>query len=487
VVSKKSLIDVFYNILLKGGIIVPSSIKKSRHSGSWSSSLAPVFRIISFVHKYRIFRPYLYLPTSPLNFWGVFFGKVFLSNKKTYRKLYAAIDAVYGKKISHKQRKRIAQGNVNYMGILLMDAMLHSPNIYTHTLDRFISFKNIYYLDDALKQGRGAIVVSMHMGMFFHVIAGLTYHPRKYEIATVIQPANRVMYENIVNRPDAQNLHTIASQNYEETREYIENHLKNNGILIVLHDYSKLSHFRAPFWYGKYPYLMTTPQSALSMHKTVRSPIIPAIIHPNGEIGNSTIEFLNPSPLSETSKKFYNSDDRVFRGELSLEINRYLAPFIIKYLHVWEEIQNFNLRISDSIEFPKKLKIGAYIDVIEQKISSLLVNSYERNRPDGQLHVCIQQMFPLIKNSLQNPEQIINDSHKAINLEQLSGLSQMIEMLCGLSRCLLYYRESKSHGLLLKMTQEFSEIVENSKIPKNEKKALQLVIAERVDVSSSIQ
>ena len=367
-------------------------MKKPRNKNR-ADQLKVIYKAMSFIHQYKIFLPFRRIPPSILYAFGHLFGKLLVARPKLRKYIFKGLDLLFKDRISLKFKEKIFQTNAKYMASLVLDAMLYSPNIYENTLNQFIEFKNLKYLDDALALKKGVIIIGPHAGMYFHLIAGLVYHPKKYNVMTVNRARNQVMYENILKRPELTNLHAVMHSNFVEIKERMISHLNHNGILVILQDYSKKHNLQVPLVEGKYSMLITTPQSAIRIHKLTETPIIPAFIYPQGIIGKSLIEFQDPQPIIEKSKQFWDSPGKTFHGELSISINKILYPYLIRYIHVWEELRKFSIRIRDEFETINKTTLEEFYQTLLSKMMNILEKSYEHNRNDEFLLSLISNFF----------------------------------------------------------------------------------------------
>ena len=349
---------------------------------SRAEELKGVFNAIGFIHRYRIFRPFMILPPQILYGFGHFFGAKFVARPRLKKYLLQSLEALYGNKIPDSKKQQIIMANSKYMASMVLDAMLYSPNIYSHTLHHFIEFKNLNYLDAALEEGHGAIIISAHVGMYFHLIAGLVYHPRRYEVLVINRARNQAMYEYILRRPGLKNLHTLIHDKFAIIKDKIIQHLHQNGVVVFLQDYSKKHQLQVPVWESHLNYLITTPQSAIRIHHETQAPLLPVLIKPQDILGFSLIEFIDPIVLQNISMKYRNGPEKQFHGELSIAINHILFPYLYVIPHIWEELRKFGIRISDQITFSARMTIRELTMLFSAKMESIIINSYEPARID---------------------------------------------------------------------------------------------------------
>jgi hypothetical protein len=315
------------------------------------------------------------------------------------------------------------------MTTLYLDAMFHSSNINSKTLPRFVTFKNFNYLQGALEKGQGAIIPTLHVGMFFQVLASLAYYRPKIEVITVIQPRNKMMYENVLTRPELTNFHTVPATSFSKLRPILLDHLRKNHVLVVYHDYSKAHQLRVPFLQGQYPYLITSPQSIFKLHKESKSPIIPALLSPDDVFGRSIIEFQNPQPFYDIANQYQNQNEKIYYGEMSIYLNKIFSPHLRKFNHIWEEFRKFTTRTSDFYEFPDYIKLSDLVQDFENKITNIIRQSYERERPDKTILQLIHNHCELIQSSLESPRKMISGIGQKVDLSLMSAISEIIELI----------------------------------------------------------
>ncbi|MHA1475464.1 MAG: LpxL/LpxP family acyltransferase, partial [Promethearchaeota archaeon] len=397
-------------------------------------SMGPVFKVINWIGRKRIYKPIRFVPFSLLNGLGHLVGRFgFGTSKSVQRKMKASFNALYPG-ISEKRLHKLIDAATKYMAMLFLDIMFRFPLTGDISIKRFYKYKHTERLDEALQQGKGVIIPILHIGQFLHSPNMMVQYPyKKLKIGFVISISNMVMYEN-ANRKHFDNLYAFASTKFSLISDKLESHLRGNNLFLTYHDYSTTKQLRTPFIHGKFPYLIHSTQSYISLHKRTGAVILPAISHPDGVFGKTKLEFIDNTSIMEISEKYWNESTEEFHGRLSTELNRILYPYIRKYAHVWEEIMRLSvLRCADKVEFPKNCTIHKFMEEIQQKMLTVLDGSYEPDRPDNQLKILIQDYFPPIINSLQNPDNILRSHKTFINLSLMSGISEVLK-LCSVAQ-----------------------------------------------------
>jgi lauroyl/myristoyl acyltransferase len=408
--------------------------QKKKSSQSWGNSLKPLVKIIEFVQKHRIYRPYRWVPWRVLNGWGHLFGMLSMGRSRSVRrKIKMSFEAIFPNQLSPKRLKRLVDATCKYFGVVFLDMMFRVPLTADLSVDHFYEYINLKRIDDALKEGKGVIVPTLHLGMFFHTMGSIFQHPNKYQSGGIAAISNLKLYA-LNNRKRFDNLHIFASTNYSKISRHLENHLKQNRILVVTHDYSSKRHLRTPFIKDKYPYLIHTPQSYIRLHKKTGAPIVPLVGVPKDKVlGKTRLEFLDNSRIKEISKKYWDAPDKEFHGRLSTEINQILFPYCQKYLHIWEEINNFaTVRIEDSLKFEAGCSVFNFLSQIKEKMLGIIEGSFEPDRKDDEIINLIELYFPKILGALKNPSNVLRNHKTKINLSRMSSIEEMVK-LCKVS------------------------------------------------------
>ncbi len=419
------------------------SFRTKKSDQSWGTTMGPVFKIIAWIGRYHVYRPIRIFPFSILNGFGHFIGKIaFGSSKSVQRKMRASFTALFPG-ISEKRLHKLIDAATKYMAMLFLDITLRFPFTGTLSYELFYKFQHLERLEEAFKKGKGVIIPILHIGQFMHSPNMLIQaHHLNKKIAFVVSISNLPMYD-MANSPSYSSAYIFASTKFSKISPKIESILKDNNVFVAYHDYSTVSQLRVPFIHGKFPYLIHTPQSYISLHKRTGAEILPAISHPDGVFGKTKLEFLDNTSIMETSKKYWNDSKEEFHGCLSTEINRVLYPYIRKYAHMWEEIMRLAVyRCADKVEFSKNCTIHNFLKELQQKMLGVLDGSYEPDRPDNQLKILIIEYFPPIINSLQNPDNILRPHKTFIDLSLMCGISELIKL------CSVAQKELKLKGEL---------------------------------------
>ncbi len=429
-----------------------SGFREKKPEESWGTKMGPLFKIINWIGRKKIYKPMRFVPFSLLNGFGHLIGRFgFGTSKSVQRKMKASFSALFPN-ISVRNLKKLIDAATKYMVMLFLDIMFRFPLTGDIPIKRFYNYKHTERLDKALQQGKGVIIPILHIGQFLHSPNMMVQYPyKKLKIGFVVSVSNLAMYEN-ANRKHFDNLYAFASTKSSRISNILESHLKGNNLFLTYHDYSTVKQLRTPFIFGKFPYLIHSTQSYISLHKKTGAVILPAISHPDGVFGKTKLEFLDNTSIMETSKKYWSVSKEEYHGRLSTELNRVMYPYVRKYAHMWEEVMRLGvLRCADKIKFSKNCTIHNFLEDIQQKMLGVLNGSYEPDRSDNQLKILINDYFPPIINSLQNPDIILRSHKTFINLSLMSGISELLKLCSVAQKELTMKGESQSSKLI----QEF--------------------------------
>ena len=241
---------------------------------SWGSKLAPVFKMMTFVSRYRLYRPYRWIPYETLYGWGHLLGAKMLGmSGKVRKQVRDSIKAFYPN-ISKKNLQKYTMASLKYQGGLLLDYMFNL-GLTTETsipYDHFFEWVNPEILNNALKEGKGAIVAVTHIGSFLMTIPAFSEihlskkNPNQWKIASVANLHNSSFYQFLINKPDFDRLYVYPSISFNKIGKYLEKHLHDNFVLIMFSDYSTPKNMRVPLM-PNYPHLVHTVQSNVALHR----------------------------------------------------------------------------------------------------------------------------------------------------------------------------------------------------------------------------
>jgi lauroyl/myristoyl acyltransferase len=431
--------------------------KKKADENKWRNSLNSTFIFTDFLVRYKLYRPFKHISPQIVNAIGMMFGSGLMFTMKGLKQRLHRTYKFMFPNASNYRRSRMYRGEVGYMGQLLMDTVLRIPNVTPEDLSHYVSFHNIDRLDEALSHKKGVILTSVHMAQFFYIF-GIVYHQNHYPLVVVANLANAMLFTNILGQKRLPNFWVIGARSFESIKGKIIKHLNQNHVVFLMHDMGKGTHLRTTFWPGKYDFPWHTPQSGIALHRELGSPILPVVSLPDGEIGKSKIMFLDPSPLQRVDaqlKSFTTPEEKKhYHGAMSLELNKILCPYLAKYLHMWEEINNFtSFRGTDELKIPKNTTLVQFVELIKKKIRQIIEGSWEPERDDVQILQEFEVNIMSIMNGLATsqpsgcppPESpIVRDKKCRINLIGLDIKGEIIKLLRVLDRILLEQKEPQN-------------------------------------------
>lgn len=386
---------------------------KKKKAGRWGKGLGGIYQVVNFIHRQRIFKLFKYVHPSLVAGLAHFFSKIFLgTSKRTKARIKKSLLLVTGKKYSKKFQGIITDTVLKHMSVLLFDIMLKAPNFTTKDYHKVVEFEDIKYLDEALAKGQGVLIPSVHVGQFFHNVAGLLLHPKQYEVAGVGNMANRLIFENVAVMPQYKNVHIVPRDKYGKVKQRLVHHLNKNRIVFLMHDIPRGSNLRTFFTRGKRELLVPTPQGIIALHLLTRAPIVPMVSIPDGRFTKSVVKFLNPKAIQAVSDKFWGAPAEKFHGEMSTAINEALFPYLVKYIHCWEEVMGAN-RLEEVIRFPKFSTRGELLDKIKAYLEKMIKNSYEPGRNDDNILEWLKKTWERLDQNLENDERDAKLPHKS--------------------------------------------------------------------------
>ncbi|MHA1674915.1 MAG: LpxL/LpxP family acyltransferase [Promethearchaeota archaeon] len=357
---------------------------------SWIDSFGYIFWFLKVYMRFRLYRLVSWVPIFIREGIAGFLGQLFLFFSPSNRmKVEQSFLALYPSIKSSKQIGKLYSAHCAYMGKLFLDFLNGLPINIDLPVDQFISYENAHLLDRELAKKKGVIIPVTHLGQLVHALYALMKNPKKYTVATVIYTPHLVTYE-YTNRNGFNHVYLYASTSYAKIAPFLERHLKQNHIVVLFHDFGTKKQLRVPFWDGKFPYLLHTPQSIIKLHLETGASILPCLNTPDNYINRSRITFLENRALMDLVQTLKNERPKpklkVIHGALSTEINKMIYPTIRKYAHVWEQLPDFAIaRTSDSLHISKVETINEILNIIIQKMKEIINQSYEPLRNDEQI------------------------------------------------------------------------------------------------------
>jgi hypothetical protein len=212
------------------------------------------------------------------------------------------------------------------------------------------------------------------------------------------------------------NAYRIVSRKFVDIKDKIIAHLQKNHVINIFVDFAEKNQLRVPFT-NTNPFYKPLPQSIISLHHQTGAPIVPVICHPDREnIGQSIIEFLDPTPLAELSKKLKNASEEEFHGQMSYKLNQQLSRFLLQYPHIWEELIALGKwRKSLVWKFDKTITRNEFLIKMEENILYLLKKSYVPNYSSLEFQNTINKIFIDAKSQLKQLNLFVLPNNFRIN------------------------------------------------------------------------
>nr|MDO8112955.1 hypothetical protein [Candidatus Sigynarchaeota archaeon] len=403
--------------------------KRKNRETEAGRKLKPFYQLTNIIHRYRIYALFKHVPHSLVAGLAHFLARVFFGRSKfLVNRMQACICAITGRDYPRKFLWKLADANIKNMGTLLFDVMLKGPNYDASNYTKLVRFHGIEHLDAALKLGKGVLMPSLHVGEFFHCVAGLVF--KGYDVAVVGNMDNRLIFEQMLKRPQYKTMHLIAREKYEAIHDDMVRYLGNNHIVFLMHDLAKRTNLRTPLVRGKRDVLVATPQSVVALHLETGAPIVPVVAVPDGTFTRSIVTFPDPAGIRAASEEARTKPASETHGRISTAINENLFPYVISYPHCHEELtMTGNLLLNVKIHLPAG---STLVDVIEHSsnvIDEIIKGSYEPGRADGALLGWLADGWQKGKEALAAEKRAVVAKKSVISLGGLETYPQISKML----------------------------------------------------------
>jgi lauroyl/myristoyl acyltransferase len=381
-------------------------IKGKDHTNAEFNNLQYLWKAAVWMQNSGFYRPFIHIPEILRRSFGMVMGHLMLRSKK--RQIITGINALFPK-LSKRRKNKIMHANMSYMGNLMFDCMFCVPAVaHDDVYLKYLSHENLHYLDEALAKGKGVIMPTLHTGQFFHALGSIFMHPstkdpsKRYNLVVLGGRDNAAMFAPITARYP--NYYVLETTKFSEVKNIFIEHLKRNHIIMLYYDFTSKDQIRIPFAEDPHAFLKSTPQSVAALHFATGAPILPVVTCPAGQIGKSTIKFLDPTPMAKISEELENVSKDEFHRLISLTLNQQLHPYILKYTHVWEELMAFGSYVNKQrIYFEKGITVKEALISVQNFLINMITNSYEPNRNDEDVKQLIQTGLSQVSNALNNP------------------------------------------------------------------------------------
>lgn len=206
-------------------------------------------------------------------FCGRVLGMVFYLLDKRHRKVALKnLKVAFGHMSSPMERKRVARGSFMHFGQVLMD-LIKFMTLSPEKRDALLTISGGAHLEEALKKGKGALIVTAHYGNWEMGISGLA---RFGKVDVIARALDNAFIENELRDLRGRLGAKVIYKN-QAVRQTLRA-LEDNRIVAILIDQNVLRD-QAIFvdFFGKTA--ATTPALAM-FHLRAESPIIPGFCYP---------------------------------------------------------------------------------------------------------------------------------------------------------------------------------------------------------------
>jgi lauroyl/myristoyl acyltransferase len=431
-------------------------MKLDKKNVGWYDEIGFLLRFLGFMQRYKIYRIFQHLPVWWVKFFSRFFGFLFLPRvPKIKKNIYSGLKILkpgLSEKLYNKYYLRI----LAYIAEMFYSMLFILPGINHDNIHKHITHKNFQLLDSALSYGKGVVIPSPHIHNITHFIAGLIFHPKKYEVVVIAEFAIIRMLKNLIARPELNpNVHLIGSRRFSDVKEKLLEHLRNNHIVFIFYDYTNRNQFRLPL--TKNPplnFLKPTPQSVASLHLETGAQILPGICYP--EKNHSIVEFLPNDSIMDISKK-YGKNKKQFHIMLGMEINRIIYPYIFRHIMIWEEIINFGSKMrTNYLRFHAGCTVKDFLIGASSRITDIIEGSYEPNRKDDEILSSVNKYLQKILSKLEFQDAILRDHKTKINFPPSCGKDEILKICSVVKKELNFKKEYSASKLLDELVQSIS-------------------------------
>lgn len=380
--------------------------KQQKPTGrAFGKELGGIYKVVNFIHKHRLYKLSKHVPYSAVIGFTHFFVKAFFMRSRAMNARARRYLALFsGRRFSPRLHGRLVEAVMKNMGLILFDMMLKAPNYTQKDYRRVVALEGDGHLEAALRAGKGAIVTSLHMGQFLHTLGAIALDPRGFKLVVVANMANQQIFENLITLPAFRAAKVVGRAGFKDIKGELIRELAGNKVVFLMHDIAGNNNLKVPFIHEQKEFLVAVPQGAVALHRVTGAPIVPLLAIPRGRLTESTLVFLDPAPLLRASEACKGLPQKAYHGRMSTEINKMLFPYLVKYLHTWEEIITFGTRTFDiKLRFPKAAGLPRIVEDIAAWIQGQVESSFEPGRDDDALLDWIRRLVARLQEVVSGP------------------------------------------------------------------------------------
>lgn len=228
-------------------------------------SEALLFKIIILICKC--------LPRCLCVFKGRTFGLLlYLFDKKHRNTALKNLDLAFGENKTYGELKKIARSSFKHFGEFFF-SMIHYPSADSSHLLKFIKVEGEDFLDDALKQNKGAVLFSAHYGSWEIAPSFLSL---RAPLNIVVRPLDNPAIERMLNKIRLSVGAKVISK-FNASKQILRALSKNEMIAILMDQNVLRSQAVFVDFFGKKA--ATTPGPAI-FHLRTGAPLIPVFCYP---------------------------------------------------------------------------------------------------------------------------------------------------------------------------------------------------------------
>ncbi|MBI5144440.1 MAG: lysophospholipid acyltransferase family protein [Candidatus Omnitrophica bacterium] len=235
------------------------------------------------------------IPLGIGSYIGRLFGRLVYRLLVRYRKIAINnLRIAFGREKAKREIEKIARQVFENLSVNTVE-LVNFPKINRSNIDKFVTIENIDIIDRALEGGKGAIVLTGHLGNW--ELLALTIRLKGYHGAVIGRKIYFAKYDKYLNY--LRQVHDVNIIYRDESLKKILKVLKNNGIIGMLAD-QDVDSVEGVFvnFFGMPTY---TPIGPAALAKASGASLIPAfIIRKNGR---HTLMIENPIELIDTGDK----------------------------------------------------------------------------------------------------------------------------------------------------------------------------------------